>query len=161
MWKMTKKGLLVKVYIHSLAKWMFQKIFNKNSTLKQNYFVFFHCAICSQLLLLCIFEFISMNSFLNDSINIYLYKRLQCNVYGQLLFTFSLYLISLKNKRFIKFIKYDDSTAQKVFVFGVFLVCTFPHSDWILRFAEQIGSNAGKYGPEYLRTRTLFMQCSF
>ena len=111
MWKMTKKGLLVKVYIHSLAKWMFKKIFNKNSTLKQNYFVFFHCAICSQLLLLCIFEFISMNSFLNDSINIYLYKRLQCNVYGQLLFTFSLYLISLKNKRFIKFIKYDDSTA--------------------------------------------------
>ena len=47
-------------------------------------------------------------------------------------------------------------TGWKVSVFGVFLVHIFPHSDWIRRI---FSPNAGKYGPEKLRIRTLFTQC--
>ena len=40
-------------------------------------------------------------------------------------------------------------TASKVPVFGVLLVCIFPHSDWIRRDTEYLSvlsPNAGKYG---------------
>ena len=54
-------------------------------------------------------------------------------------------------------------TAWKVSVFGVFLVRIFPHSDWIQRgdteYLPVFSPNAGKYRPEKLRIRTLFMQC--
>ena len=49
----------------------------------------------------------------------------------------------------------------KVSIFGVFLVCHFPHSDWIWRdtsYFSILSPNAGKYGPEKLRIRTLFIQ---
>ena len=55
----------------------------------------------------------------------------------------------------------DLFTAWKVFVFGVFLVCIFPHSDCIRRDAPYLSvfrPNVRKYGPEILRIRTLFMQ---
>ena len=54
------------------------------------------------------------------------------------------------------------TTAWKVSVFGVFLVCIFPHSDWIRRdvFWSVFSPNAGKYGPEKLRIRTLFTHCT-
>ena len=53
-------------------------------------------------------------------------------------------------------------TAWKVSVFGIFLVCISPHSDWIRRdtsYLSIFSPNAGKYGPEKLRLRTLFTQC--
>ena len=37
----------------------------------------FHCVICSQLLLLCFPEVVSMNTFINDQINIFPCKRLK------------------------------------------------------------------------------------
>ena len=46
-------------------------------------------------------------------------------------------------------------------VFRVFLVLNFSHSDWIWRDTPTLSvfsPNAGKYGPEKLRIRTLFMQ---
>ena len=49
-------------------------------------------------------------------------------------------------------------TAWKLSVFGVFLVRIFPHSDWIRRdipYFSVFSLNAGKYGPEKLRTQTL------
>ena len=54
------------------------------------------------------------------------------------------------------------STTWKVSVFGVFLVCIFPHSDWIRRntpYHSVSSPNAGKYGPEKLRIRKLHTQC--
>ena len=51
------------------------------------------------------------------------------------------------------------STVQKVAVVGVFLVCIFPHSDWIWRDIEYVfvfSLNPEKYGPEKLRIWTLF-----
>ena len=51
-------------------------------------------------------------------------------------------------------------TAQKVSIFGVILVCIFPHSDWIRRDTEHLSvfsPNVGKCGPEYLQKWTLFM----
>ena len=53
-------------------------------------------------------------------------------------------------------------TTWKVSVFGVILVRIFSHLDWIRRNTEYLSVfslNAGKYGPEWLRVRTLFMQC--
>ena len=55
-------------------------------------------------------------------------------------------------------------TAWKVFVFGVFLVRIFPHSDWIRRdtkYLSVFSPNVGKYGPEklQLQIRTLSTQC--
>ena len=50
-----------------------------------------------------------------------------------------------------------------MFVLGVFLVLIFPHSDWIRRdtpYLPVFSPNAGKYGPEKLRIRTLYTQCS-
>ena len=44
----------------------------------------------------------------------------------------------------------------------VFLVLYIAHSDWIRRDAPHLSAfsrNAGKYGPEKLRIRTLFTQC--
>ena len=38
----------------------------------------FHCIICSQLLLFCFPEIVSMNAFLNDQINIFCCKHLIC-----------------------------------------------------------------------------------
>ena len=40
-----------------------------------------------------------------------------------------------------------------MFVFGDFMVRIFPYSDWIL-----VSPNAGKYGPEKPRIKTLFTQ---
>ena len=51
-------------------------------------------------------------------------------------------------------------TAWKVSVFEVILVLIFPHLDWIRRDTPCLSifsSNAGKYGPEKLRIRTVFM----
>ena len=56
----------------------------------------------------------------------------------------------------------DTQLALKFSVFEVFLVCIFPHLDWIWRFTEQIfdfSPNLGKYKPEKLRIRTLITQC--
>ena len=53
--------------------------------------------------------------------------------------------------------------AWKLFVFGVFLVRIFPHSDWIRRYTEYLSVfslNAGKYGPDKVRIRTFFTQCT-
>ena len=67
-----------------------------------------------------------------------------------------------------KYNKLRTNTAWKVSVFGVllvriflgvFLVRIFPHSDWIRRDTPYVSifiANAGKYGPEKLRIRTLF-----
>ena len=54
-----------------------------------------------------------------------------------------------------------QNTAWKVSVCGVLLVRIFPHSDWILKdtpYLSVFSPNAGKYGPEKLRIRTLFRQ---
>ena len=53
-------------------------------------------------------------------------------------------------------------TAWKVSLFGVFLVRILPHSKWIptdTPYLTVFSPNAGKYGPEKLRIRTLFTQC--
>ena len=53
-------------------------------------------------------------------------------------------------------------SAWKVSVFGVILVCIFPHSDWIRRDNPNLSvfiPNARKCRPEWLRIRTLFTQC--
>ena len=53
------------------------------------------------------------------------------------------------------------TTTQKVSVFGVFLVSIFPHWDWIRRNTKYpfvFSPKTGKYGPEKLWIRTLFMQ---
>ena len=58
---------------------------------------------------------------------------------------------------------HDLYTAWKVFVFGVFLVRIFLHSDWIRRYTSYFSVfslNAGKYGQEKLRIRTIFTQWS-
>ena len=55
-------------------------------------------------------------------------------------------------------------TIRKVSLFGVFLVLIFLHSDGIRRDTEYLSvfsSNAGKYGPEKLRIRTLLTQYLF
>ena len=55
-------------------------------------------------------------------------------------------------------------TTWKVSLFGVFLVLIFLHSDGIRRYMEYLSvfsSNAGKYGPEKLRIRTLLTQYLF
>ena len=44
-------------------------------------------------------------------------------------------------------------------VFGVFVVCIFPHSEWILRdtsYLSVFSPNLGKYGPEKSRILILF-----
>ena len=59
---------------------------------------------------------------------------------------------------------YLFNTAWKVSVFGLFLVRIFLHSDWIRRDTENLSvftPYTGKYGPEKLRIRALFMQCKF
>ena len=53
------------------------------------------------------------------------------------------------------------NTAWKVFLLGVFQVGILTHLDWIWWLKVWISvfsSNNGKYGPEKLRIRTLFMQ---
>ena len=50
---------------------------------------------------------------------------------------------------------------QKLSVFGVFLACIFPYSDWIQRDTEYLSvfsPNAGKYRPEKLQILKLFTQ---
>ena len=60
----------------------------------------------------------------------------------------------------------QDCNLSTSFVFGVSLVCIFPHSDWIRRdapytpYLSVVSPNVGKYAPEKLRIRTLFSQCS-
>ena len=52
-------------------------------------------------------------------------------------------------------------SAWKVSVFGVFLVLIFPYLDWIRRdtpYPSVFSPNAGKYRPEKLWMRTLFVQ---
>ena len=78
-------------------------------------------------------------------------------VFGNLINTYA------EPKRLTIFAKKDSiiDTARKVSVFGVFLVRIFLDSDWIQRGAKHISVfslNPGKYGPETLRVRTLFMQ---
>ena len=60
-------------------------------------------------------------------------------------------------------------TASKVPVFGVLLVCIFPHSDWIRRDTEYLSvlsPNAGKYGQgnseygQFSRSDTFFFSFS-
>ena len=49
----------------------------------------------------------------------------------------------------------------KVSEFRVFLVCIFPHSNWIpwdTLYLSVFSPNVGKYGPEKLRIRTFFTQ---
>ena len=49
-------------------------------------------------------------------------------------------------------------------IFGVFLVCIFPYSNWIRKDMEYLSVfslNVGKYGPEKLRIWTLFTQLLF
>ena len=48
--------------------------------------------------------------------------------------------------------------AEKEPIFGVFLVCIFPHSDKLNteRYGVFVIPNARKYGPEKLRIQTLF-----
>ena len=49
-----------------------------------------------------------------------------------------------------------------MFVFEIFLVLIFPHSYQIGKNTEYLSvfsTNAGKYGTEKLRIRTLFEQC--
>ena len=49
-----------------------------------------------------------------------------------------------------------------MFVFGVFLVRIFPHSDWMWRdkkYLSVFSRNAGKNGTEKLRIWILFTQC--
>ena len=53
------------------------------------------------------------------------------------------------------------NTVWKVSVLGVFLIRTFPHSDWIRRntqFLSIFSPDAGKYRPEKLWIQTLFTQ---
>ena len=53
-------------------------------------------------------------------------------------------------------------TVWKVYVLEVFLACIFPHSNWLRRdtpYLSVFSLNAGKYGPEKLRIRTLMTQC--
>ena len=50
-------------------------------------------------------------------------------------------------------------TAWKVSVFRVFVVCYFPHLDWLRRdtpYLYVFSQNEGKFRPEKLRIRTLF-----
>ena len=59
-------------------------------------------------------------------------------------------------------ILYSSFTAWKVSIFGVILARIFLHSDWIRRdtsYLSIFSPKARKYGPEYLRIRTLFTQC--
>ena len=51
----------------------------------------------------------------------------------------------------------------KVEVFGVFLVCISPHSDWTqgeTDYLSVFSPNAGKYGREKLQIPLIFTQCS-
>ena len=55
-------------------------------------------------------------------------------------------------------IKTLENTARKLSIFGVFLVRIFPHLDRIQRDTENLSvfsPNAGKYGPNQIRIRTL------
>ena len=67
-----------------------------------------HCAICLQLLLLFIPEVASMNTFLNDQMNIFCCKRLKCYFYAHKIFTFYVYLLPVTNKRFIIMIHFKE-----------------------------------------------------
>ena len=54
----------------------------------------------------------------------------------------------------------NKNTAWKVSVFGVFLVRTFPHSEWIWRdtpYLSVFSLNGGKFGLEKLRIWTLYV----
>ena len=65
-------------------------------------------------------------------------------------------LISLRNLRV--------TTVWKVSVFGVYQARIFRPLDWIRRgteFLSVFSRNAGKYGPEKLRTRTHFRQWTY
>ena len=56
----------------------------------------------------------------------------------------------------------SNLSLRKVPVFEDFLVCVFPHLDWIRRDTEYLpvfSPNAEKYGPEKLQIPTLFTQC--
>ena len=79
----------------------------------------FRCVISSQLLLLWFLEVVSMNTFLNDVVNIFCCKHLKCYFYG-LILTFCVYLSPATNKLFMKVIKYA--------LFSIF-VC---HKSWCI-----------------------------
>ena len=95
--------------------------------------------------------------------NEFSHKLFLCNIYFFMLnITKQNFWIKLElqlRKNLITWMNLD--TAWKVSLFGVFLVRIFPHSDWILRDTEYFfvfSPNAGKYGPEKFRIRTLFTQ---
>ena len=80
----------------------------------------FHCVICSQLLLLCFPEVVSMNAFFNDQINIFCCKRLKCYFFAKIIFTFYAYLLPVTSKRFIIVIKYlSFSRMTPKFAFSI------------------------------------------
>ena len=60
--------------------------------------------------------------------------------------------------RLLKFWVDLDITTNvwKVSIFGVFLVCILPHSNWI----RVISPNTGNYGSQKLRLRTRSTQCT-
>ena len=90
------------------------------------------------------------------------YKTLQSFAFGYFdLNTNELYCEYDEKRTYGGFIVVTKDTAWKVSVSGVSLVRIFPHSYWIRRYTEYLSlfsPNAGKYGPEKLRVRTLFTQ---
>ena len=79
-----------------------------------------------------------------------------------LLFCFHIFFWTANSRKFDSFLLLR--TVSNVSVFGVFLVHIFPHLGWIRRFDLEIpvfSPNAGEYGPENLRIRTLFIQWSW
>ena len=76
-----------------------------NETCTQVDICIFHCVICSQLLLLCFPKVISINTFLNDQINIFYCKHLRYQFCAWIMSAFNINLLPLSNKHFIIIIK--------------------------------------------------------
>ena len=57
-----------------------------------------HCVICSQLLLLCFPDVVSMNAFFNKQINIFCCKHLKCYFLAYIISTFYVYLLPDEQK---------------------------------------------------------------
>ena len=64
------------------------------------------CVMCSQLLLLCFPEVVSINAFLNGQINIFYCKRIKCYFFTLIIFfTVNVYLLPVTKKRLIIVLK--------------------------------------------------------
>ena len=87
--------------------------------------------------------------------------RLNADIYGVNLCIQSKYgKIRTTNNPYLDI--FQAVIAWKVFLFGVFLVRIFPHSDWIQRntpYLSVFSPNTAKYGPGKLRIRTLSTEC--